>query len=105
VASRRSLKAAGSGEIILLLPASAQRAILPDEQFCPHFLPAGGSMADRGLGDVQLAAALVKLNGAPRLKTARHPLSEGSAAVIYPIPRYMSLSILNGTNLVALNPR
>ena len=46
---------ADAGEIFLRLRRQAQRAVLPDEQFCPEFLlEPPDLMADRGLGDVQL---------------------------------------------------
>jgi len=39
-------------------------------------------MADRGLGDVQLAAAWVKLKCRAAASNARNPFSDGSLAVI-----------------------
>jgi len=89
----------------LLLPASAQRAILPDEQFCPQSSSSRRIlMADRGLGDVQLGGRIGEAQMARRGLKRRNPLRQGSRAVIYPIPRYMSLSHRKANHVLFIIP-
>ena len=74
---------ADAGKIFLRFRRQRQRAILPDEQ--PHaqfLLQPLDLVADRGLGDVQLGAAWVKLICRAAASKARKPFSEGSLAVI-----------------------